>query len=117
MRPFFFFFFFPPFPHGTMTDSVYREYRLTKVTKCEAGGYLCMLCGVTIANSGHVKRHFDSKHSFPDAIYVCPDCGKRYNTKNSFQTHLYKSHPDLKGMIELEKCKTPTVIGIEPAKY
>ncbi len=99
-----------------MVDPIYKEYRLTQVTRSEQGGYLCLVCGRTIANSGHVKRHFDSKHALPDAIYVCPGCGKRYNTKNSFQTHLYKSHPEYKGIIEIEKCKEPAMLGTPMTK-
>lgn len=49
------------------------------MTKSDSGKYLCLLCGTSIANSGHVKRHFDSKHKIPEVVYTCPSCGRVYN--------------------------------------
>ncbi len=90
-----------------MVSEVYREYRTNQVSKLEQG-YLCLPCNRTISHSGHVKRHFENIHAVQDAIYSCPQCRRRFFTKNSFQSHVYKTHPELKHiLVEIDKFKTP----------
>lgn len=60
-------------------------------------GIICRLCGKMIKQMSNMRRHFRDKHDSP-VVYNCPECRRSYNGKNGFQTHIYRTHPQWKGV-------------------
>ena len=65
-------------------------------------GFVCLVCGSTLANKKSLKRHFGDRHQ-QTVPYLCPVCQKEFRNRNSFGTHISLYHKDLKGM-DLETC-------------
>ena len=59
-----------------------------------------------IRNKCNVRRHFRLRHfaaGYEDR-YRCPMCGQVLRQKFYFMDHVYKTHPDVKGL-DYDKCK------------
>jgi hypothetical protein len=70
----------------------------TQVQDCQ-GGFMCLICGKTVAQRGAVKRHMREVHTTP-VQYHCPPCNKVFNNR-SFHNHVVSVHK-FKG-IDFEK--------------
>ena len=66
------------------------------------GGFVCLICGKYIRQRSNAKRHFEDVHNEGNNSYYCPSCDKSYKGKNSFRSHMYRSHSDWKNM-DVEK--------------
>ena len=62
-----------------------------------ANGFVCRLCGKLIRQLANMRRHFRDKHG-SQKVYFCPECQRHYTGKNGFQTHVYRTHPQWKGI-------------------
>lgn len=79
-----------------LLDSHFPDFIRDNVVQ-GANGYLCRLCGTLIKQRRNLYRHFRNQHDTPVA-YFCPKCQKRCNNKNTFQNHVYRTHPEWKGI-------------------
>ena len=65
-----------------------------------------MILPTLIRNKCNVRRHFRLRHfaaGYEDR-YRCPMCGLVLRQKFYFMDHIYKCHPDVKGL-DYDKCK------------
>merc|ERR1712117_519923 len=64
-----------------------------------SGGYFCKFC-LKVVSKGCVKSHFKDIHWGEASTYHCPvpECLKVYTAKSAFRSHLYRNHPNLKGV-------------------
>ena len=69
----------------------------TKVVT-SSGGYLCLPCNKFVTSEGSMRRHVRDEHIHPNISFVCPICHNRYKNKSAFYEHIYKKHPELKGV-------------------
>jgi hypothetical protein len=67
------------------------------------GGCLCKPCG-KIMGKKNMKRHVEQIHVNVGIIYQCPICKVDKNTKTALQNHVYKQHPEMKG-IDYNQCQ------------
>ncbi len=77
-------------------DGTYEEYRSYEVVASPTG-LMCKLCG-KISSKVNLKRHFMTHHACENTHYRCPSCNSTYMNKSSFQTHVYKKHPEYRGI-------------------
>jgi hypothetical protein len=52
----------------------------------QVSGWVCLDCGYTKPNKGHVIEHVEARHVQHPA-YVCQLCGKLCTTRNTFRQH------------------------------
>jgi uncharacterized C2H2 Zn-finger protein len=71
----------------------------TRVQVC-ANGFVCMICGKTIALKKNLKRHLQEAHMTP-VQYRCPPCDKVFVNRAIYK-HVSMHHADWKG-IDFEK--------------
>ncbi len=84
-----------------MPLSDYPLYRDSKIVR-GASGLFCRMCRKMISHRGDVKRHFMDRHMVRDVVYSCPGCAKCFTAKNSFTSHVYRNHPQFKGINFME---------------
>ncbi len=84
-----------------MQLSDYKSYRETNIIH-GANGFLCRLCTKVISHKGDIKRHFMDRHMVRDLMFTCPGCSKLFTAKNSFTSHVYRNHPQFKGIDFME---------------
>ena len=71
-----------------------------------AGGFVCRPCGKFISSRASMRRHAEQSHVMAGVTYQCPICKMTKNSKNTFAQHIYRAHPELKG-IDFEQCILP----------
>ena len=82
------------------------KYLMQTKVNVGSGCSLCMICGKAVSQK-NVKRHFQSFHFDDGMAYKCPVCPTfTCKSQDNFQTHIYKVHPNLKG-INYAQCKVP----------
>jgi hypothetical protein len=69
-----------------------------------AGGFICKPCNKFMKFKNSIRRHAEQTHINVGFIYQCPLCKSEKNTKNALQLHVYKEHPELKGM-DFDQCQ------------
>ena len=67
-------------------------------TKTSVGnlGFVCLLCGQSTTQKGHLKRHMREKHMEPTR-FQCPACNKVFKNRG-FEDHVKKVHPTWQGV-------------------
>jgi uncharacterized C2H2 Zn-finger protein len=80
-----------------------QEFVDSNVMATAAGGFLCKPCSKVFAKSS-VSRHVSELHVNVGILYQCPMCHLVKNTKNTLKNHVYKQHPELKG-IDYNQCQ------------
>ena len=68
-----------------------------------SGGFVCVPCGKFINRRQNMRRHAEDYHVLVGISYKCPICKIIKGRRSSFQDHIYKVHPELKG-IKFEQC-------------
>jgi hypothetical protein len=66
------------------------------------GGFICKPCS-KILSKFSIRRHVEEMHINVGSIYQCPLCKIETKNKSSLKMHVYKKHPDLKG-IDYNRC-------------
>ena len=68
-----------------------------------AGGFVCVPCGKFMKGRKSIRRHAEDSHVMAGITYQCPMCKITRPSKNTFSQHIYRVHPELKG-IKYEQC-------------
>ena len=68
-----------------------------------AGGFVCRPCGKFISSKPSMRRHAEQSHVMAGITYLCPMCKMTKSSKNTFAQHIYRVHPELKG-IDFDQC-------------
>ena len=68
-----------------------------------SGGFVCVPCGKFIKGKQSMRRHAEDSHVMAGISYQCPICKIIRGSKNTFKNHIYRVHPELKG-IKCEQC-------------
>ena len=68
-----------------------------------ANGFVCLPCGKFISRKDSMRRHAEESHVMAGISYQCPICKNIRGSKNSFKVHIYRHHPELKG-IKFAEC-------------
>ncbi len=84
-----------------MQLSDYQNYRTNQIIQ-SANGFMCRMCSKFISHKGDMKRHFMDRHMVRDIMFTCPGCSKVFTAKNSFTSHVYRHHPQYKGIDFME---------------
>jgi len=61
-------------------------------------GFKCHICKA-IVTTGSSRKHIEVAHSI-DAVFVCPNCGVEFVSKDKLQEHIRKHHPNLRLILE-----------------
>ena len=85
-------------------DFHFEELEDLMATKTSVGnlGFVCLLCGQSTTQKGHLKRHMREKHMEP-THFQCPNkdfkkvCNKVF-TNRAFEDHVRRVHPDWQGV-------------------
>jgi ubiquitin C-terminal hydrolase len=67
-----------------------------------SGGLVCRPCSKLMSKFS-IRRHVKEMHLDVGIIWQCPLCKSKKNTKSALKHHVYKDHPELKG-IDYDKC-------------
>ena len=63
-----------------------------------ANGTLCLICNAWIQFKKNVKRHFREIHLEADVQFLCPKCNSTHKNRSTFKGHIFKAHPEWKGL-------------------
>ena len=79
-------------------DFQLEELQDLMATKTSVGnlGFVCLLCGQSTTQKGHLKRHMREKHMEPSR-FQCPACNKVFKNRG-FEDHVKKVHPTWQGV-------------------
>ena len=79
-------------------DFHFEELEDLMATKTSVGnlGFVCLLCGQSTTQKGHLKRHMREKHMEPTR-FQCPACNKVFKNRG-FEDHVKKVHPTWQGV-------------------
>jgi len=67
---------------------------LGRVTRDEAGAWLCPVCSLAARSSTNIREHIQSKHCSGHTTYICPLCGKLCKTAAALRIHKVRYHKD-----------------------
>lgn len=64
-----------------------------------ATGFMCLACEKYIQHRASMKRHIRDAHLRRNVAYRCPSCpGCVLASRNTFQNHVARKHPELRGI-------------------
>ena len=79
---------------GSMTQEEIGN-KIKELYKKVDGVWICLECNYENTNKGKIRRHIETH--IKGLIYTCKVCHKEYGTRNSWQSHIDKVHPEGQG--------------------